>query len=81
MAKQVKPHKRTYRIIRHDLLTSLASGQKNINQLANTSGINWKTTQNHLIYLCGFRFARVVVNLPQVKIYEITERGMEELAK
>ena len=73
--------KRTYRDIRKNLLKSLANGQKNINQLSTSSKVNWRTTRNHMIYLMGFGFARAVVNLPQVKIYEITERGMGALAK
>jgi predicted transcriptional regulator len=76
-----KQHKREFRVIRKNLLHSLVDGQRNINQLAKDAGVNWKTTRNHMVYLCGFGFAKVVINLPQVTIYEITERGMEVLGK
>jgi len=81
MTRKAKQHKRTFREIRKNILKNLANGQRNINELANSSGVNWKTTRNHMIYLCGFGLAKSVVNLPQIKIYEITERGMEMLAQ
>jgi predicted transcriptional regulator len=76
-----RQEKRTFRDIRKNLLKSLANGQKNINQLSSDSQVNWRTTRNHMIHLMGFGFARTVVNLPQVKIYEITERGMGAISR
>ena len=69
--------KRSFEVIRNAMLIELAKGQKTINDLAKSSGVNWKTTQNHLVYLVGMGFAKEVFNSPYVRIFEITEKGME----
>jgi predicted transcriptional regulator len=79
--KPSKTGKREYGEIRRALLRGLAGGQRNINELATTSKVNWRTTRNHMIYLVGSSYARMIFSSPQVKIYEITENGMEALAR
>ena len=73
--------KRKFSEIRHALLFSLTRGQKNIHELADAAGVNWRTTRNHLIYLIGMGYVREVINTPQVRIFEITQFGMEALAR
>ncbi|MBT4114531.1 hypothetical protein HOD83_00065 [Candidatus Woesearchaeota archaeon] len=79
MATKQAAHKRTFREIRKSLLLNLTQGQKNVNQLADAAHVNWHTTRRQMIYLIGFGYARYVVNYPQVKIFEITEKGMDAL--
>lgn len=67
--------KRTFIEIRKQLLNSLRPGQQTINQLAGNAGVNWKTTQRHLIVLIGKGLVREVFSSPHVKIYELTEKG------
>jgi predicted transcriptional regulator len=73
--------KRSFNEIRKSMLFELAKGQKTINDLAKSSDVNWKTTQNHLIYLVGMGYAREVFNSPYVRIFEITEKGEEQVKK
>lgn len=79
--KVSKMGKRRYKEIRISLLRGLAGGQKNLNELSKVAKVNWRTTRNHMIYLVGIGYAKMVFSSPQVKIYEITQRGMEGLAK
>lgn len=71
--------KKTFVEIRKTMLECLKTGQKTVNKLSSETGINWKTVDNHLIYLIGRGFAKEVFVSPYVKIYEITERGKEAL--
>jgi predicted transcriptional regulator len=80
-SRQKKVVKRTFLEIRKIILFSLSSGQKNINELADTAGVNWRTTRNHLIYLIGMGYVKEVISTPQVRIIEITQYGMEALAR
>ena len=72
-------HKRRYSKIRRALLKTLAAGQKNTSELATISKVNWKTTRNHLIFLIGMGYVRRVFDSPQVRIIEITEKGLKVL--
>ncbi len=69
--------KRSFEEIRNLLLIELSKGKKTLNQLAKDSGINWKTTDNHLTYLIGKGLALEVFNSPYVRIFEITDKGKE----
>lgn len=69
--------KRTFEEIRHLLLLELSKGKKTLNQLAKESGINWKTTDNHITYLIGKGLAEEIFSSPYVRIFEITEKGMD----
>jgi len=73
--------KRTFSDLRRLILEELMQGKKTVNQLSTKSGINWKTVDNHLIWLTGKGFVQIVFSSPYVKIFEITEKGKEELAK
>ena len=69
--------KRTFSDIRDLILASLYDGKKTVNQLSAETNINWKTVDNHLIYLVGKGMAQVVFSSPYVKIFELTETGKD----
>ena len=71
--------KRTFKELRAKILKDLAIGQKTVNQISSETGINWKTVDNHLVYLVGRGFAQEVFVSRYVKIFQITERGKEFL--
>lgn len=69
--------KRTFSDIRELILASLYDEKKTVNQLSSETNINWKTVDNHLIYLVGKGMAQVVFSSPYVKIFELTETGKD----
>ena len=73
--------KRTFAYIRDSILLSLASGQKTINQISNETGINWKTVDNHLVYLMGKMLVKEVFTSPYARILELTAFGKDYLKK
>ncbi len=73
--------KRTFDVLRDRILKSFKSKAKTVNQLAKDSGINWKTVDNHLIFLVGKGMVSIVFESPYVKIYELSDRGKEYLEK
>ncbi len=73
--------KRTFGEIRVLLLIHLSKGQKTINTLAKEAGVNWKTVDNHIIYLLGKGFAKEILNSPYARIVEITDKGKEQIQK
>ena len=73
--------KRTFAEIRKYILLSLASGQKTINQIASETGINWRTVDNHLVYLLGKSLVREVFRSSYVRIFELTAFGKDYLRK
>lgn len=69
--------KRKFSDLRDIILKNLNDEKKTVNQISSETGINWKTVDNHLIYLVGKGMAQVVFSSPYVKIFEITEHGKE----
>jgi DNA-binding transcriptional ArsR family regulator len=67
--------KRTFKELRHSILAAMLKGRKTVNQLAKDTGINWKTVDNHLIWLKGRGMVRTVFASSFVKIYELSEEG------
>ena len=67
--------------MRNSLLLSLASGQKTINQISNETGINWKTVDNHLVYLTGKSLVREAFSSSYVRIYELTAFGKDYIRR
>ena len=67
--------KRTFKEIREKMLLALSKGQLTVNEIAKQAKINWKTVNNHLIYLTGRGFVKEVFSSPYVRIYELTEQG------
>ncbi len=71
--------KRTYKALRPIILKAFAKEQKTVNQVATETGINWKTVDNHTIYLTGRGFLKAIFISPFVKIYAITDKGIDAL--
>ncbi|MBS3141950.1 PAS domain-containing protein [Candidatus Woesearchaeota archaeon] len=67
--------KRTFTNIRTLLLADLAQGQRTINQIATNTGVNWKTVENHLIYLAGKKYIKEIFSSKFVRIFELTPEG------
>src|SRR3989338_7296660 len=67
--------KRKFEEIRKEILICLSKGQMTVNEIATCSKINWKTVDNHLIYLSGKGYVKEVLNSTYVRIYELTEQG------
>ena len=76
-----KQQKRRYSELRGILLNSLKNGEKSLNELSRISGINWKTCDNHLIWLIGMEWVEEVFSSRYVRIFKITEKGVEELSR
>ena len=73
--------RRAFSDIRLDLLRALSPGRSTVNDLSRRTNINWRTVDNHLVYLCGRGWAEKVFDSPYVKIFDITQEGTEYLAK
>lgn len=73
--------KRTFVEIRNSILLSLASGQKTINQISSETMINWKTVDNHLVYLVGKGLVREAFSSAFVRIFELTAFGKDHLRR
>ena len=73
--------KRTFDKIRVNILLSLSKGQKTLNQISQDTGRNWKTVDNHIIYLVGRGLANEVFKSSYVRIYELSEEGKKFLLK
>ena len=73
--------KRTFVDIRNSILLSLASGQKTINQISSETEINWRTVDNHLVYLMGKLLVREAFTSSYVRIFELTAFGKDYLRK
>ena len=73
--------KRTYDKIRKSILSTIDGPQKTINEIAKNSKVNWKTVQRHLTYFKGMGFIEETFSSPYVRIFEITEKGKQELKK
>jgi len=71
--------KRTYPEIRIKLLKTLSKGQQSLNELSKNSGINWRTCNNHLTFLMGSELAEEIFSSKYVRIFKITEKGINEL--
>ena len=67
--------KRTFKDIRKEILLCLSKGQMTVNEIAVCAKINWKTVNNHLIYLAGRGLVKEVFNSAYVRIYELAEEG------
>lgn len=72
-------HKRTFKELRHRILTTMLKGRKTVNQLSKDTGINWKTVDNHLIWLKGRGFVHEIFASSFVKIYELSDQGRQFL--
>lgn len=76
-----REQKRTFAEIRDLIFLTLGSGRKTINQLSSESGINWRTVEKHLTYLIGKRYVNEVFSSEYVRIFELTQNGLEYFDK
>ncbi len=74
-----EPVKRTFDKIRTNMLICLSKGQKTLNQISKETGINWKTVDNHIVYLVGRGLVTEVFKSSYVRIYELSDEGKEFL--
>ncbi len=77
---QLMHQKRKFSDLRSLILHSFNNGPRTVNQLSDIAGINWKTVDNHLTYLVGRGFVRVVFSSPYAKIFELSELGKEKIS-
>lgn len=64
-----RARKKTFREIREIILKDLSKGERTVNQIADSTGLTWRSVNNHLIYLCGLQKAEPVFISQYVKIY------------
>lgn len=69
--------KRKFDELREIILQCLHGSQKTVNQISSETQINWKTVDNHLIYLVGTGMVNIVFSSQYVKIFELTDLGKE----
>lgn len=65
--------RRTFPEIRKLILRELSKGQKTINEIAEATGLTWRTVDKHMIYLIGLGKAEPVLITRYVKIYKVKE--------
>ncbi len=67
--------RRNFKEIRQIILRDLLIGQKTVNQIAESTGLTWRTVDNHLIHLTGKGLIEPVFISEYVKIYRIKKVG------
>lgn len=67
--------RRNFKEIRQLILRDLLIGQKTVNQIAESTGLTWRTVDNHLIYLAGKGLVEPVFISEYVKIYRLKKVG------
>ncbi len=65
--------KRTFEAIRKLILKDLQKGERTVNEIADSTGLTWRTVDNHLIYLTGKGLTEPVFVSKYVKIYKLRE--------
>jgi len=65
--------KRTFNVLRKEILKELSKGERTVNQLAKATGIEWRSVDRQLIYLIGMGKVRPVIETSYVKIYKLAE--------
>ncbi len=75
LGESEREQKRTFEEIRNLILITLLENQKTINQLANDSGINWRTVEKHLTFLIGKKLVEEILSSKYVRIFELTNSG------
>ena len=67
--------RRNFKEIRQIILRDLLIGQKTVNQIAESTGLTWRTVDNHLIHLTGKGLVEPVFISEYVKIYRLKKVG------
>lgn len=63
--------KKTFKEIRQLILDELCNGQRTVNEIAENTGLTWRTVNNHLIYLIGTGKVEPVFISKYVRIYRL----------
>ncbi len=67
--------KRTFYELRQLILRELSTGQQTINALSKNTGINWRTSKEHLEFLERNGDVTEVVSSEYVRIFRLTAQG------
>jgi DNA-binding transcriptional ArsR family regulator len=67
--------RRNFKEIRQIILRDLLIGQKTVNQIAESTGLTWRTVDNHLVHLTGKGLVEPVFISEYVKIYRLKKVG------
>ncbi len=69
--------RKTFDDIRKLILQDLKQGERTVNEIAESTGLTWRTVDNHLVYLVGKGIVEPVFVSSYVKIYRLKkEVGM-----
>lgn len=71
--------KKTFSQIRKIILKELSKGERTVNQIAENTGLTWRTVDNHLIYLIGTGKVEPVFISKYVKIYRLKKEPFPEV--
>ncbi len=63
--------KKTFAEIRKIILEELSKGEQTVNNIAEKTGLTWRTVDKHLIFLIGTGKAEPVFISKYVKIYKV----------
>jgi len=63
--------KRTFKEIRQKILKDFAKGERTVNEIASSTGLTWRTVDNHLIHLIGKGLVEPVFVSEYVRIYKL----------
>lgn len=68
-----KKQRKRFPKIRELILNELRKGKRTVNEIAGTTGLTWRTVDNHIVYLIGKGYAEPVFVSKYVKIYRLRE--------
>jgi len=63
--------KRKFKEIRQIILKDFQKGQRTVNEIASSTGLTWRTVDNHLVYLIGKGLVEPVFISEYVRIYRL----------
>ena len=66
--------KRKFKEIRQIILKDFEKGERTVNEIAQSTGLTWRTVNNHLIYLIGKGLVEPVFVSEYVRIYKLRVR-------
>jgi len=63
--------KRKFKEIRQIILKNFQKGERTVNEIAQSTGLTWRTVDNHLVYLIGKGLVEPVFVSAYVRIYRL----------
>ena len=63
--------KRKFKEIRQIILKNFQKGERTVNEIAQSTGLTWRTVDNHLVYLIGKGLVEPVFISEYVRIYRL----------